>query len=493
MLMASVCLLPLSATAAQQESEALSLEFRVRIAADQVGAQPPSGRLLVGLGPEEGAPDFTNYFPPVLPILGVDVDDFDANKTIVVDQQATLFPANGLTTLVPGQYTIQAVLAGNPDINLPFAPGNRFCEPRKITVTRDGPNRFDLVLDQTYEARVPEDSATHKYLSIRSKLLSEFHGRPMDYRVAVVLPESFENDKSTKYGLVVYIGGFGTRYTSAARMRPDPRFVQILLDGAGPFGDPYHVDSANNGPYGQALTTEVIPHIEKTYRCLGTPQSRFTTGGSTGGWVSLALQIFYPHYFNGCWSQCPDSVTFERYELIDLYNDANAFVNPHGVDRPSTRTIDGDTISTVRHEVTLESTLGLGGRWTLSGRDWASWNAVYGPKGADGLPVPVWDGKTGAIDHSVAAHWRKYDLMYRMVGDWKEIGPKLAGGKIHVWMGDSDDYFLNAACRRFADAAVQLENPKFDGSIIIEARQGHTSGGWTRAEMLDAMAERMGK
>jgi hypothetical protein len=269
--------------------------------------------------------------------------------------------------------------------------------------------------------------------------------------------------------------------------------VQILPDGAGPFGDPYQVDSANNGPYGQALTTEVIPYIEKTYRCQGTSKSRFTTGGSTGGWVSLALQIFYPDYFNGCWSQCPDSVTFARYELIDLYGESNAFVNPFGIDRPASRTIDGDTMSTVRQEVLLERAVGRGGRWELCGLDWASWNAVYGPKGKDGLPVPIWDGVTGEINRSAVAHWKQYDLLQVLQSNWSTLGPKLAGGKINIWVGDSDDYFLNAAVRIMKDATAELNNPKFDGTILIEARRGHESGGWTRKEMLDAMADRMSK
>jgi hypothetical protein len=317
----------------------------------------------------------------------------------------------------------------------------------------------------------------------------------MAYRVAVVLPENFANEPDKKYGLVVQIGGFGTSYTGGRGIRPDPRFVQIMPDGAGPYGDPYQVDSANNGPYGQALTTEVIPFVEKTYRCRGTPESRFTHGGSTGGWVSLALQIFYPDFFNGCWSQCPDSVTFERFELIDVYSDsdANAYVNRSGNDRLATRTIDGDVISTVRHEALLERVLGRGGRWELGGRDWASWNAVYGPKGGDGFPVPLWDGKTGAINKSVREHWKTYDLMYVLSQNWHTLGPKLAGGKLHVWVGDADDYFLNVAVRRFETAVQRLNNPRFDGFVQVEAKRGHSSGGWSRAQMLDAMAGRMGK
>jgi hypothetical protein len=470
------------------------VKFLVKIAPDQVGKVPDSGRVLVGIGPKDGEPDFTNYRPPVLPILGADCENFTADKVVTLDTASDQFPLNSLVELPAGEYTVQAVFVVNRDINLPTAPGNRTSKPLRLKLDAVAGTTVTLTLSRGLGQTTtePKTTATHKFLSIPSKRLSEFHGRPMEYRVGVVLPPRFAEEPEKKYGLVVDIGGFGTRYTETTGIRPDPRFVQILPDGAGPYGDPYHVDSANNGPYGEAFTTEVIPHIEKTFRCLGTPNSRFTTGASTGGWVSLALQLFYPDFFNGCWSQCPDSVTFERFELVDLYGDTNAFTNRFGFDRPSTRTIDGDTISTIRHEVQLERVLGRGGRWELSGRDWASWNAVYGPRGKDGLPVPVWDGKTGVIDKTAVEHWKKYDLLNVLKANWKQLGPKLAGGKVNVWVGDSDDYFLNAAVRRFKDEADVLKDPKFDGTILIEARRGHDSGGWSRKQILDAMAARAG-
>jgi hypothetical protein len=478
-------------TFVEAQQEVWPLTVRVKVARELATQSPATGRLLVSFGPVGSEPDFTNYRPPFYPVLGIDVTRFSAERVVALDSSATMFPASGFACLSKGEYVVQAIFATNRDINLPDAPGNLYCAPARLTFDPAKPQAIDLELNQAFQATVPPDSATHKYLSLPSKLLSKFHGRPMVYRVGVVLPESYDHDGAKKYGLVVHIGGFGTRYSSAEQIQPDPRFVQILPDGAGPFGDPYQVDSANNGPYGQAFTTEVIPEIERRFRCFGTPRTRFTAGGSTGGWVSFALQVFYPDFFNGCWSQCPDSVTFEKFELVDLYGESNAFINPFGVERPGTRTLDGDTISTVRHEVQLERALGQGGRWTMSGRDWASWNAVYGPKGADGFPVPVWDGETGAIDKGVVEEWKHYDLLLRLVDQWEEIGPKLSGGKIHIWVGDSDDYFLNAAVRRLKDATERLENPKFDGTILIEARRGHEAGGWSGSEMLDAMADRM--
>lgn len=467
------------------------LRFEVKIDRMQVGAKPQSGRVLVGIAKKGDRPDFTNYKPPVLPILGTDVEGFTADQTVVLDVSSDSFPLGSLNALPAGEYSVQAVFMTNTEINLPDAPGNRFCDPIDVKLNPAAGTTVKLTLDEIHEGEVPKETATHKYLAIPSKLLSEFHGRPVSYRVGVVLPPNFDKELAKKYALLVDIGGFGTRYTHAHETAPDSRFVQILPDGAGPLGDPYQVNSANNGPYGDALTQEVIPFIEKTYRCIGSPKARFTCGISTGGWVALALQVFYPDSFNGCWSQCPDSVTFERFELIDLYNDANAFVNAFGFERPSTRTIDGDVIATVRHEVRLERVLGRGGKWELSGRDWCCWNAVYGPRGKDGRPVPVWDGKTGKIDKAIVEHWKKYDLKLVLERNWKALGPKLAGGKVNVWVGESDDYYLNVAVHRLKDEVEKFKEPPFDGKIEIELRRTHDHGGWTRAEMLDAMAKRL--
>ena len=379
----------------------------------------------------------------------------------------------------------------NRDINLPDAPGNYHSDPIKVKLDPAAGTAVALTLTKQFAARPAKDLPTHRILALPSKLLSDFHGRPMEYRVGVVLPQNFEKEADKKYGLILDIGGFGTRHTSARRIQPDARFVQVVPDGAGPFGDPYQVNSANNGPYGDALVQEVIPYLEKAFRCGGAGK-RFTCGASTGGWVSVALQVFYPDVFNGCWSQCPDSLSFERLELIDIYNDKNAFVNRFGFERPSTRTLDGDVITTVRHEAHLDRVLGKGGRWELGGRDWASWNAVYGPRGADKLPIPLWDGKTGAINKDVLDHWKPYDLTKYVAANWKTLGPKLAGGKVNVWVGDADDYFLNAGVHKFKAMADRLREPAFDGKLLIEMRKTHTSGGWTRTQRLDAMAARGG-
>jgi Putative esterase len=279
--------------------------------------------------------------------------------------------------------------------------------------------------------------------------------------------------------------GSGFRQTWMADATP--RMILLFLDGAGPLGDPYQVNSANNGPYGDAVVRELIPYIEKQFRTVAQPHARFVDGASTGGWVSLALQVFYPDFFGGAWSQCPDPVDFRSFELINIYRDENAYVNRFGFERPAARTVDGDVVYTVRHECLRERVLGRGDRWELSGKDWGSWNAVFGPRGADGLPKPLWDGRTGQIDRSVVAHWQQYDLRMVLEKNWPALAPKLRG-KIRIWVGEADDYFLNNAVHRL-DEFLKRARPAAEHRITFGPGQGHSEGGWSDAQMMKEMAE----
>jgi Putative esterase len=249
------------------------------------------------------------------------------------------------------------------------------------------------------------------------------------------------------------------------------------------------VNSDNNGPYGDAITQELIPHVEKTYRGIGAGYARVIDGASTGGWVSLALQVFYPDIFNGCWSHAPDPVDFRAYELINIYDDANAYVNGHGFERAACRDVNGETRYTVRHECLMERVMGRGDRWETSGKDWCAWNATFGPRGKDGLPVPLWDGATGRLDRSTALldHWKKYDLRRVLADDWTNLGPKL-NGKIHIYVGDGDDYFLNNAVR-LLDTSLRRVQPPFEGTIKFGPAKGHGWRGISDKDLLDEMTK----
>jgi S-formylglutathione hydrolase FrmB len=467
--------------AAAQPPAATGLRFEVTVAPGML-AKPTDGRLLFVLGKvgSEGEPrrSIGDTGLTALPLLGADVNGFAPGVVGVVDGLSEIFPIASLSKLPAGEYVAQAVFAWNPDLRLPDAPGNLYSDPHRVMLNpAEGGTVRIMLAHQEPPDHPPPDTATVKYVRLQSELLSRFHGRPIYLRAGVVLPRDFERQPGRRFPLLVVIGGYGSRYTAAANWHDgrvsatDLPMVVLHLDGAGPYGDPYQVNSDNNGPYGDAVTQELIPFVEGKYRCIGRPQARFTTGTSTGGWVSLALQVFYPDFFNGCWSFAPDPVDFRAYELINIYEDTNAYVNRFGFERPAKRNVAGDMVYNVRHECQVENVLGRGNRWWVSGKDWCAWNAVYGPRGPDGLPKPLWHPKTGEIDRTVVDHWRKYDLRLVLTQNRQYLGPKLQG-KLHVYAGDADDYFLNNAVRLLDADLRQLKSPVI-GHIQFGPMAGH--------------------
>ncbi len=477
------------------------LQFSVEVAAN-AGPVPKDGRLFVVLGSPSGDEPRLSIGSTGLklaPVLARDVAGWKSGTAATLDYQSALCPLTELSSLPAGEYRVQAVLATNRDLLLPNAPGNWFSKPvaMHLDPKKRGPVR--LRIDQQIPAEtLPTDGDLTRFVKFRSEVLSRFWGRPMFLRVGIILPSGFETETTRRYPLVVQIGGYGTRYTHAEQLMatnsdfrarwtaaPTKRVVLLQLDGAGPLGDPYQVDSANHGPYGTALVEELIPYVESAFRCIGQPHARFTTGGSTGGWVSMALQVFYPDYFGGCWSGYPDSLDFRAVQLVNLYEETNAFVNPEGFERPSARQLNGDTLFTMRHEMQVENVLGRGDSFTRSGGQWGAWNATYSPRGTNGLPVPVWDARTGVLHPEVAEHWKKYDLRQVMADHWPELGPKLRG-KLHVWVGDADDYFLDGGVR-YVEAFLKVATPPAEARIEFGGQQRH---GWRPREfpaLLDEM------
>ncbi len=487
--------------AADSPSPQTTLKFEVRFARNLPSR---SGRLFVVLGRGEGRePRFGlgQTGMDASPALARDVDVLGDGVSAVLDVSSAVFPLDNLGQLPAGDYLAQAVLHTNPDINTPNAPGDLYGKPVKVTIDPAKGGTVALELDtQLPDETLPPETDLVKYEKFESKLLSDFYGRPIFLRAGVILPRDFDREPTRRYPLRVHVGGYGSRYTGVGgRMRPGsssraawmaddaPRLIFLHLDGAGPLGDPYQVNSANHGPYGDAVTKELIPYIEAKYRGIGTGESRVVDGGSTGGWVSLALQVFYPDFFNGCWSSCPDGVDFRAFQLVNIYDDKNAYVNAEGFDRPACRFRSGDVKYTMKHELQMENLLGQGDSWAMSGGQWGAWNATYGPKGKDGKPVPLWDPKTGAIDRSVVEHWKGYDLRRHLEANWKTIGPKLAG-KMHIYVGESDDFFLNNAVHML-EASLSRVSPPFQGVIRYGPGQGHCWCEISDDEMMRQMAK----
>lgn len=464
----------------------------VKLPAGQHGRH---GRLMIVLAPDTGQTDLRDRLTDVEAArdgaaFGTDADALLATVN-TADKSVATFPLGIAGKLAPGAYRVQAVWATNPDLRGADAPGNRYSAAQTVTLPATTP--LALSLSETVPPEtMPQETAMVRWVKLRSEKLSKFYGRPIFLRAGVVLPAN-DADGTEPRLLCVRIGGFHTRYMAARRIPPFPGMVQVMLDGEGPFGDSYSTNSVVAGPFGDATVSELLPFIEKKFRCGGSAKRRFTTGGSTGGWVSLALQVYYPDTFGGCWSGFPDPLDFRAYQKINLYSDKNAYVGAVGKEVSSARDpFTGITKWTVREECALENVSGFGGSYVTSGGQWGAWNTVFGSPEETGKArraAPFWNPVTGDINRAAITKTApRYDLARYCAVNWKTLAPKL-DGKIHLWVGERDDYFLNDGVHRFDDY-LKTATPRVAYRVEYSLVGGH---GWqprpdaqTRAEMVAA-------
>jgi Putative esterase len=338
-----------------------------------------------------------------------------------------------------------------------------------------------------------------KHVRIQSQVLTKFWGHPMYLGAIVVLPEGWATHPNARYPLLVNHGHFQADYYRFATQPPTagnpaqqeaqqaryqfyqdwttgklPHMILLIIQHANPYyDDSYAVDSANVGPYGEAINRELIPYIEKQFHGIGQGWARAVFGGSTGGWETLATQIFYPDDYNGAWGACPDPVDFHAYQLVNIYDDANAYwtIGPFGrIAQGEMRFPNGIVQATTEGSNRWENVLGSHGR---SGEQWAIWQAVFSPVGDDGYPKPIWDPITGVINKDVAEYWRQhYDLTAIMMRDWNTLGPKLVG-KLHVPVGTGDTFYLNNAVRLMQAAMEKTQNPHYVADFDFGIDQPH--------------------
>lgn len=474
-----------------------------------------------------------------VPFFGDDVAALAPATTAVIDQRTEGYPVDHLSDLPAGEYFVQAVLnvyttfhrADGHDVKLhmdqwegqdfPRSPGNLYSEPKKMKIDPASGATVRLSLDRKIPPiAVPADTEYVKHVRFESPLLSKFWGHPILIGATILLPRDY--DRETFSYPVLYEqghfatsapGGFGDhptlppdateRQKERAKQREDfteawkqddfPRMLFVTFQHPTPYyDDSYAIDTPNNGPYGKALTEELIPYIESHFRVIPEPWARILSGGSTGGWESLALQVFYPGFFGGTFTYCPDPVDFHYFEMVNVYEwdsawekrDARGWLS---VPIPGERAADGQVLSTMKQQLKYERVMGNHGR---SGEDWDCWQAVYGPVGADGYFQPLFDPATGAIDHKVAAYWKDHtDLNAYLQRRWKEIGPALVG-KIHIWTGDMDTYYLNNAVYLLEDFLRTTSTPFWGGSITYGPRQPHCwTGNGTLADRIRGIAE----
>ncbi len=468
-------------------SEAERFSFSVRYPATAF-AGPFTGRIVVYLAKDEGKGDRIrqprfgpNWFNPE-PMFGFRAKNAPPDQGITFGASAwTAFPAPP-ERLKKGTYAVQAVLDRNlGGRSIGSCPGNLYSKPQRIEIDPAAERVIELVCDQLIGEKPFVETARVKELRVPSKLLSDFYGRPTTVNGAVLLPAAYAAEPDRKFPIFYSIPGFGgthqnwsgNKLEGGGRGRGDPTlragepFLFVELDPSCPGGHSVFADSANNGPWGAALTTEFIPECERRFRARGDVGARFTGGHSSGGWSSLWLQTAYPDVFGGCWSTAPDPVDFRDFQRIDAYADGeNMFVDSKGLPRGLAR-MGGATKILYKNFSDMER--------PLRGEQLASFEWVFSPRGTDGEPKPLWNRDTGVIAATVAAAWKPYDIGLRLRSEWPKLAPTL-DGKIHVYMGTEDTFFLEGAVKLLkrdlealkADAVVELF-PGDHGTVMTPA------------------------
>jgi Putative esterase len=485
------------------------------------------------------------------PTFGIDVSHLSAGQAAVIDGKVQGFPLRSLRDIPPGEYYVQALLNVYTEFHradglviwahmdqwegqqFNISPGNLFSKPQRIRLDGSRHGRIKVSLTEVIPPiQVPPDTEWVKHIKIQSDLLTRFWGRPMYLGAVVLLPRGYQEHPDTRYPVIYQQQHFSL--TAPFDFRTDeppetdedrrvregrgietghefqlswnsddfPRVIAVTFLHPTPyFDDSYAVDSANNGPYGTAIMTELLPYIEKQFRIITQPYARLLVGGSTGGWEALALQLQHPEVFGGTWTLYPDPIDFRRFQLVDIYRDNNFFVlEPRDLpqwerqewvssERAFMRADDGQPVTTLRQESQLESVLGSKGR---SGGQLAIWQAAFGPVGADGYPKPLFDDVTGEIDRSVALYMRDhgYDLRYYAETNWQRIGTQLSG-KLKFYCGDMDNFYLNLGVRLFGQFLEKADDAYTRTALEYGPMKGH---GWqpiTNAALVRLMAERV--
>jgi S-formylglutathione hydrolase FrmB len=463
-------------------------------------------------------------------LFGQDVSQLQPSQSVTINASNVGYPFTSLGDVPAGDYYVQGLINLYTQTHrsdghaiwvhmdhwegqeFTRSPGNLYSKPQRVHFDPAANTTVKLQLNQIIPpVQVPPDTKWVKRIKIQSKLISQFWGHPMYLGATLLLPSGYDENSSQRYPVIYLQDHFSldapfdfTDREPASGHREGyelykrwtlpgfPRVIVITFQHPTPyFDDSYAVNSANNGPYGDALVKELIPYLEQHFRIFRDSHARTLVGGSTGGWESLALQVYHPDFFNGTWTFFPDPVDFRRYQLVNIYDDTNAFQAP-GFDyeipeRPMMRTPEGQVVETVRGMSELEDALGSHGR---SGQQYEAWEAVYGPVGPDGYPRPLWEKHTGKIDRDVANYMRDhgYDLRDYLSKNWTRLGPQLKG-KLHLYCGDMDSFYLNLAVYLLQDFLKTT-----DSGATFEYGRPMKPHGWnpmTIPEMIKVMAGAM--
>jgi hypothetical protein len=512
---------PVAAQTPPTKNSAAQPRFAISFASN-LSPTPLDGRVYVVISTREDPEPRTQILEEEVKsqqVFGVDVDALAPGQNAIIADDALGYPTANFRNIPAGDYWVQGVLnkyttfhrSDGHTVKLPMdegegqhwdtKPGNFYSTPEHVHIDPADAKTIQIHLTKIVPPIEPaKDTEWVKHIKIRSPALTKFWGRPMYLGAIVVLPEGWASHPNAHYPLLLDHGHFPYDFNGFRTTPPDldmtgyqldraqaqykfyqdwttgklPHMLLLLVQHANPYyDDSYAVDSANVGPYGEAINRELIPAIEKQFRGIGQGWARAVYGGSTGGWETLATQIFYPDDFNGAWGACPDPVDFHAYQTVNIYDDQNAYwtIGPFGrIAQPDMRTSQGLVLATMEGNNRWELALGTHGR---SGEQWDIWQSVFSPAGPDGYPAEIWNQRTGVINQEVAAYWREhYDLTAIMQRDWKTLGPKLQG-KLHVMVGTADTFFLDGAVHLMQHALESMTNPNSDATFDYGVDQPH--------------------
>jgi len=524
------CMAACSAGETHATSTAFTIELSESAAAEMLSMGleiPVTGRAYVILSRDSTREPRLQTGVRGVPFWGMEVRGLQAGEVVVLrpeNDETIGYPLASLQNLPEGEYLVQAFLnvfttfrrsdGHTLEMHLnsgagqnPWrAPGNASSEAKTVRIEHGRealiPLQITRVIPPTdpvpeggslQQGNPPDQGELVRFVKLRSDAVSDFWGRDMYVGANILLPSDYGSAPNRRYPVVYLTGHFPGRgapfgyseeeesgrgrsegFSEFWRSPESPKVILVTVRDANPYYDTGHsVNSANVGPYGDAFVQELIPYLDAEFRTIPESWARILAGGSTGGWEALAIQIFNADRFGGAWGWCPDPVDFHYYQIVNVYEDENAYLSGSEwvkVERPNARRTDGNVVSTIRQENAYERAVGPNGR---SGGQWAIWEALFSPVGADGYAAPIWDRVTGEIDHDVAEYWRQnWDLTAYLVRNWPAIGERLAG-KLHVTVGDMDTYYLNNAVELMEVALADLSDPFPDASFEYGRRKPH--------------------
>ena len=471
-------------------------------------AEPVTGRVYVAISRTNSPTPIVQASPTGAPLFSRAVEAQAPDQPAVIGASDLGHPVKSLRDVPAGEYWVQPFVnvytkfarADGKTVWLHMdqwegqdwkrSAGNLFGDPVRIQFDPASSTPIRLTADKVISSvQVPADTEYVQRIKIQSQILTKWWGHPIFLGAVVLLPKGYDAHPTVKYPVVYSQGHFSLSAPGGFEGRDaafrnywladgTPRAIYVTLQHPSPYyDDSYGVNSANNGPFGDAIMQELIPAVETQFRAIREPWARRLTGGSTGGWIALAHQVFYPDFYGGTFALCPDSVDFRYHQIVNIYDDANAYWLERGwmrVERPNQRRPDGNIQSMMKDENWYELVVGDKSR---SGGQWDIWEATYGPVGDDGYPKRIWDKTTGAIDKTVAEYWKQhYDLRSILETNWTMLGPKVAH-KINVYIGDMDSYYLNMGVRMLDEFLKQrAKDPPFTGEIVFQPMAPHCWG-----------------